>query len=163
MGRYREDGNIEYLGRVDEQVKIRGYRIELGEIEAVLREVEGVEQAVVVARGEEGGEKRLVGDVGMEGGRGGELEGVRGRVKEKLPEYMVPAVMVEVEAIPLTANGKVDRKSLPAPSGERPAMEQKYVGARTATEELLVGIWKGVLGLERVGVEDNFFEIGGDS
>jgi acyl-coenzyme A synthetase/AMP-(fatty) acid ligase len=155
VARYLPGGEIEYLGRMDEQVKIRGYRIELGEIEAVLSQHEGVREAVVVARGGggEGGEKRLVGYVVKE--EGGEKKGVtvgelRRYLKEKLPEYMVPGVWVEMEEMPLTANGKVDRRGLPEPEGVRPELESGYEEAGTETEKLLVEIWGQVLGLERV-------------
>ncbi len=123
LGRYRADGNIEFLGRNDDQVKVRGYRIELGEIEAQLRAHAGVREAVVVAREEEGGGKRLVGYYVPEGGEEPETESVRERsprehLKGRLPEYMVPAALVRLEALPLTANGKLDRRALPAPEGE---------------------------------------------
>src|SRR5205823_1594874 len=148
----------------DEQVKIRGYRIEPGEIEGVLREHGGVREAVVVAREDEPGEKRLVGYVVREGGVGqlGVRE-LRRHLQERLPEYMVPGAFVFLEAIPLTVNGKVDRRALPAPSGERPGEGQGYVGPRTPVEELLCGIWGNVLKVERVGIEDNFFDLGGHS
>ena len=164
LGRWREDGNIEFLGRVDDQVKIRGYRIELGEIEAVLREHAGVGEAVVVVREEEGREKRLVGYVvarqGEEAPGAGDL---RKHLAGRLPEYMMPTAFVFLERMPLTPNGKLDRRALPAPDQGRPEQEQGYVGPRTPTEELLCGIWAKVLRLERVGVEDNFFEMGGHS
>ena len=164
LGKWREDGNIEFLGRVDDQVKIRGYRIELGEIEAVLREHAGVGEAVVVAREEEGREKRLVGYVvarqGEEAPGAGDL---RKHLAGRLPEYMMPTAFVFLERMPLTPNGKLDRRALPAPDQGRPEQEQGYVGPRTPTEELLCGIWAKVLRLERVGVEDNFFALGGDS
>src|SRR6266851_3182350 len=162
LGRWRTDGELEFLGRIDEQVKIRGYRIEPGEIEAVLREQGGVREAAVVAREEEG-QKRLVAYVVWEEGDGkpsvGELRKV---LQGRLPEYMVPSAFVFLERLPLTANGKLDRRALPKP-GERPEQGREYVGPRAAVEEILCGIWAKVLGLERVGVEDNFFELGGDS
>src|SRR5262245_3425573 len=158
--RYLEDGALEFLGRTDTQVKVRGFRIELGEIESVLMGHEGVREAVVVAREEHVGEKRLaayvVGRPGLESGS------LRSYVRERLPEYMVPSWFVVLERMPLTPNGKVDRRSLPAP--ERGVVEEgRYVGPRTELEETLSGIWSEVLGVERVGVEDNFFELGGDS
>jgi len=160
LARWREDGNLEFLGRTDDQVKIRGFRIELREIEAVLREQALVEEAVVTVREDRPGERRLVGYVVGEWGR--RLDGsiLRKRLNEKLPEYMVPAAVMVLERIPLTSNGKVDRKALPAPefSGRG-----EYCGARNRKEEVLCRLFGEVLGVERVGVDDNFFEIGGDS
>ena len=160
--RWSGSGELEYLGRMDEQVKVRGYRIEPGEVEAALRQQRGVRDAVVVAREGESGQKRLVGYV--VGEAGASLDGVeiRRRLGERLPEYMVPSVVVELETFPLTANGKLDRRALPEPSGDRPRGGE-YVAPRTVVEELLCGIWSRVLGVERVGVEDNFFALGGDS
>jgi amino acid adenylation domain-containing protein len=163
LGRWRSDGVLEYLGRVDEQVKIRGFRIELGEIEARLLEHPRISQCVVVARNDERGEKQLVGYVvkkeGAERFGRGEL---RGYLKELLPEHMIPGAWVELEHLPLTPNGKVDRKGLPAPDREGSEAGEE-IQPRTATEELLAGIWAQVLGLEKVGVEDNFFDLGGHS
>jgi hypothetical protein len=181
VGRYREDGNIEFVGRRDEQVKIRGYRIELGEIEARLKEHGLVKEAVVVAReaGEDGGgEKRLVAYVVMvktkkgeeensiaEGGRleAAELSTtLRTYLAKWLPEYMVPMAIVGLERIPLTANGKVDRKALPAPEGEAYA-QGSYEPPQGEMEEILANLWQELLGVERVGRLDNFFELGGHS
>jgi thioesterase domain-containing protein/acyl carrier protein len=159
--RYLPDGNIEYLGRLDHQVKIRGFRIELGEIEVALSQHPGVREAVVVAREDAPGQKRLVAYVvGREAMP--ESSDLRGFLKEKLPEYMVPSAFVALKALPLTPNGKVDRKALPAPQG-RPELEEGYVAPRTPTEEVLSRIWAQVLRLDRVGVHDNFFELGGHS
>jgi amino acid adenylation domain-containing protein len=167
VGRWRSDGNIEFLGRNDEQVKIRGFRIELGEIEAVLMQQEGVREVVVVAREEEGGEKRLVAyyTSGSEGE--GEVAGVgaeqlRAHLSGRLPEYMVPAAYVRMERMPLTANGKLDRKSLPAPGVEAYGVK-RYEEPQGETEKVLAGIWEELLKVERVGREDNFFELGGHS
>ena len=166
--RYKTDGDLEFLGRMDHQVKIRGYRIELGEIEAVLRCHPGVGETVVLAREDEPGEKRLVAYVvsateqpeGAERGREWAAE-LKSYLSERLPEYMTPAAIVELERLPLTANGKVDRKALPAPV----MMEELGEGeeARTAVEEIIAGIWAEVLRLEQVGVKQNFFELGGHS
>ena len=167
VGRYVGDGAIEYQGRRDEQVKVRGYRIELGEIEAVLQEHAGVRESAVVVRevrGEtEAGtpEKRLVGYVVLEGGV--KTSELRRYLKERLPEYMVPGVWVEMEGLPVTANGKLDRKGLPEPGGERPELESGYEEPGTETEKKLAEIWAQVLGVEKVGVHDNFFDLGGDS
>ena len=160
--RYLPDGNIHLIGRVDQQVKLRGFRIELGEIEAVLRACDGVHDAVACIREDREGGPRLVAYVVPEGAFPG-VSAVRGYLKERVPEYMVPAAVVVMERLPLTANGKVDRGALPAPEGVRPELATAYVAPRTAVEEELARIWGEVLGLERVGVADNFFELGGDS
>ncbi len=171
LGRYRADGNIEYLGRNDDQVKVRGYRIELGEIEAQLRAHAGVREAVVVAREEEpGGVKRLVGyfvaEVGQELEAESPREGLKGRLKEhlrqRLPEYMVPAALMRLDALPLTANGKLDRKALPAPEAEAYAHED-YEEPRGEVEVAVAQIWRQLLRVDRVGRKDNFFELGGHS
>jgi amino acid adenylation domain-containing protein/non-ribosomal peptide synthase protein (TIGR01720 family) len=160
-GRYRGDGRIEYLGRMDNQVKVRGYRIELGEIEAVLMEREGVKQCAVVVREEEGKGKQLVCYYVGEGEAVSSKE-MKRQVSERLPEYMVPAVFVQMEKLPLTANGKLDRQALPAPAIgiEASAHEQ---APRNAVEETLCGIWAERLRLQKIGIHDNFFELGGDS
>jgi len=160
LGRFLPDGNVEFVGRADFQVKVRGFRVEPGEVEAVLREHAAVADAVVVARDDPDGSKRLVGFVvGAGGVAGGEL---RRFVAERLPEYMVPAVVVWLERFPLTANGKVDRGALPEPvvSG---GVEGAYVAPRDELERVLCAVWAEVLGVERVGVHDNFFDLGGHS
>jgi amino acid adenylation domain-containing protein len=153
--RWDADGQLRYVGRADGQVKIRGYRIELGEVSAALAGLDGVDQAVVIAREDRPGDKRLVGYVT------GTAEPARARAKlaERLPAYMVPAAVVAVAALPLTPNGKLDKRALPAP--EYTAGE--YRAPATAVEETLAGIYAQVLGLERVGVEDSFFDLGGNS
>ncbi|HET6256278.1 MAG TPA: amino acid adenylation domain-containing protein, partial [Puia sp.] len=160
LGRWREDGNIEYLGRLDEQVKIRGHRIELGEVEHALRKIEGIGEAVVVAA-EVGGERSLVAYVvSAEVGDSGDL---RRRLQEKLPEYMVPGYYVRMDALPLTANGKVDRKALPSVEEGVIGSGLEQVGARNAVEAALVECWQEILKRARVSVTDNFFDLGGDS
>ncbi|HZG41362.1 MAG TPA: amino acid adenylation domain-containing protein, partial [Longimicrobium sp.] len=154
--RWRADGAIEYLGRLDFQVKVRGFRIELGEIEAALRQAPGVADCVVMARAETG-EQRLVAYVVGDA----EAEALRAHVRRSLPEYMVPSAFVALDALPLTPNGKLDRKALPAP--ELASAEEKHVAPRTPVEEVLAGIWAEVLRLERVGVEESFFDLGGHS
>ncbi|HET7461133.1 MAG TPA: amino acid adenylation domain-containing protein [Longimicrobium sp.] len=151
-------GEIEYLGRTDHQVKVRGYRIELGEIEARLREHPGVREAVVLARDDSAGEKRLVAYVVGDAA----ADVLRAYLAERLPDYMVPAACVRLDALPLTSNGKLDRKALPAPDGDAHAA-RGYEAPVGETEEALAGIWAEVLGVERVGRLDNFFELGGHS
>ncbi|WP_099539731.1 non-ribosomal peptide synthetase, partial [Mycobacterium celatum] len=153
--RWRADGQLDYLGRVDEQVKIRGYRIELGEIQAALAKLDGVEQAVVIAREDRPGDKRLVAYVT---GTADPVE-LRARLGERLPAYMVPAAVVPLDAMPLTPNGKLDIRALPAPEYSA----GRYRAPSNAVEEVLAGIYAQVLGLERVGVDDSFFDLGGDS
>ncbi|WP_188938367.1 non-ribosomal peptide synthetase, partial [Puia dinghuensis] len=159
LGRWLTDGNIEYLGRRDEQVKIRGYRIELGEVESVLGQCAGVRQRVVVAREDQEGNKRLVGYVVPADGWNKERALVE--LKERLPEYMVPQVWVELEALPLMGSGKVDRKGLPEPELDQAG--GSYEAPRTELEWVLAGIWSELLGVERIGIHDNFFELGGHS
>ena len=162
LGRYLVDGGIEYLGRMDQQVKIRGYRIELGEIEAVLEQHEAVKQAVVMAREDQPGDKRLVAYVVVDpGGEELNVSRMRSYLRARLPEHMVPAALMVLESMPLTEHGKLDRKALPRP--EWKADEEKYVSPRNAVEEQLSRVWGEVLRVERVGVRDNFFELGGDS
>ncbi|HVY36368.1 MAG TPA: amino acid adenylation domain-containing protein, partial [Polyangia bacterium] len=158
VGRWRPDGTIEFLGRNDFQVKVRGFRIELGEIEARLAAVRGVEQVVVIARQEEGADKRLVayyvGDA--------EAAHLRASATDALPEYMVPAAYVRMDAFPLTRNGKVDRRALPAP-GPESSRSGGYEAPQGPVEETLAEIWREVLQVERVGRHDNFFALGGHS
>ena len=161
--RRREGGEIEFVGRRDEQVKVRGYRIEMGEIETVMREEEGVREAVVICREEERGEKRLVGYVVWEEGREGEIEEIRERLREKLPDYMVPREIVEIERVPLTGNGKVDKGRLPDGRKERKERGSDWKEAQSAEEEIVRGIYEEVLRIEGVGIEEDFFEIGGHS
>ena len=162
LARYLSDGNIEFLGRIDDQVKIRGFRIELGEIESVLCEHGDVRQAVVVAREDEPGHKQLVAYVVA-----GDFTPTRTELKEflsaKLPDYMIPAFFVFIDKVPLTPNGKIDRKSLPAPDLSLRQIGDAYVAPQTPLQENLCAIWSEVLRVEKIGIRDNFFRIGGDS
>ncbi|MFB9907499.1 non-ribosomal peptide synthase/polyketide synthase [Allokutzneria oryzae] len=153
--RWTASGELEYLGRTDDQVKIRGFRIELGEIETALRTHPAVTESVVLAREDNPGVKRLVAYVV------GDSTALREHLSVRLPEYMVPAAFVELDALPLTVNGKVDRRALPAPEWE--GDRDSYVAPRNDVEAALSGIWADVLSVERVGVQDNFFGLGGDS
>jgi amino acid adenylation domain-containing protein/non-ribosomal peptide synthase protein (TIGR01720 family) len=163
MARHLEDGNIEYIGRRDYQVKIRGHRIELGEVEAVLLQHGSVKESVVVAREEVDGHKRLVAYVVAVEKATVEASELGRYVREKLPEYMVPSAIVKMEKLPLSPNGKADRRALPDPDVVRPADGKEYVAPRTEVEEKLSEVWKQVLKLKQVGMHDNFFELGGDS
>ena len=163
LGRWREDGTIEYLGRNDDQVKIRGFRIELGEIEARLLELQAVREAVVLAREDVPGDRRLVaywtqGDKEQEL----EVESLREHLKAELPGYMVPSAFVRLEAMPLTPNGKVDRKALPAPDASA-LVAREYEAPQGQAEEVLAAIWQELLGVEKVGRHDSFFDLGGHS
>ena len=159
VARWRTDGALEYLGRTDHQVKIRGVRIELGEIEARLLSHEAVREAVVIAREERAGDKRLVAYVVAK--ESVTAEALRAHVQQALPETMVPAAVVLLEALPLNPNGKLDRKALPAPEYGNQA--RQYVAPRNAVEETLVQIWSELLGVAQVGIHDNFFALGGHS
>jgi amino acid adenylation domain-containing protein len=161
--RWRRDGELEYLGRLDHQVKIRGFRVELGEIEATLLVHPALEDAAVLALGE-GGERRLVAFVVVrQGQQGVDLAALRGYLKERLPEYMLPSGLVVLEALPLTPNGKIDRRALAGIEPGRAARADGYMAPRTPTESRLAEIWAEVLGLEKVGVQDDFFDLGGHS
>jgi acyl-coenzyme A synthetase/AMP-(fatty) acid ligase/acyl carrier protein len=158
--RLRADGELDYLGRLDHQVKVRGFRIELGEVEAALTRQPGVEAAVVVAREDAPGDKRLVAYL-----VGAHLSAadLRHALQKELPEAMVPSAFVFVDELPLTAHGKVDRRSLPAPDAAHPAAAAEFVAPRTALEEEVAQVWADVLGVERVGSNDSFWELGGHS
>ncbi|MGJ5672511.1 MAG: non-ribosomal peptide synthase/polyketide synthase [Nostochopsis sp.] len=162
LARYLPDGNIEYLGRIDNQVKIRGFRIELGEIEAVLSQYEDLQASCAIAREDHPGHKRLVAYIVPQPQVTPKITELRSFLKSKLPEYMVPAAFVILESLPLTPNGKVDRRALPAPDLDYDLLD-KYVAPRTPMEEILALIWTQVLKVGQVGIHDNFFELGGHS
>ncbi|MFP2903381.1 AMP-binding enzyme, partial [Corallococcus sp. 4LFB] len=159
--RWRADGMLDYLGRADFQVKVRGFRIELGEIESCLLGHPAVHAAVVLAREDVPGDKRLVAYLVPEEGQSLDATEVRSFLKQHLPEYMVPSAFLVLEALPLNTNGKVDRKALPAPQGA--ALASTYVAPRTPAEEQLAALFMQVLRVERVGIHDDFFALGGHS
>jgi amino acid adenylation domain-containing protein len=162
LARYLPNGELEYLGRIDNQVKIRGFRIELGEIEALLTSHPAIWESVVVMQEDEPGDKRLVAYVVSQKEQFPTVLELRDFLKAKLPEYMMPSAFVLLPSLPLTSNGKVDRRALPKPELDSTQLE-KYVAPRTPTEKLLTQIWAQVLKLEQVGIHDNFFELGGHS
>jgi amino acid adenylation domain-containing protein len=163
LARWRADGTLEFLGRADHQVKIRGFRIEPVEVEAVLHAHPAVREAVIMAREDQPGQKRLVAYVVGGPGRPPTISDLKGYLKAKLPEYMVPSALVVLEALPLTPNGKVDRKALPAPNAVRSESSEPFAAPRTQTEWELVQIWSQVLGIDKMGVHSNFFDLGGHS
>ncbi|HBY77651.1 MAG TPA: non-ribosomal peptide synthetase, partial [Cyanobacteria bacterium UBA11148] len=163
LARYLPNGTIEYIERIDHQVKLRGFRIELGEIESLLRQHPAVEQAVVLVRQDEPANKRLVAYIVGQASLEDMTHKLRGFLKKKLPNYMVPSAFVMLEALPLTPNGKVDHRALPVPDFTKLRPEGTFVPPRTPVEQVLSEIWTQVLGVERIGIHDNFFELGGDS
>ncbi len=164
VGRWRADGELEYLGRLDEQVKVRGHRIELGEIEAVLAQHPSVRRAAVIAPRDDQQHQRLLAFVVAHDGQQPSAPDLRQFLRQRLPEYMLPAAFVALDELPLTPSGKIDRRQLARMKSAQPLTATRgYVPPRTANEETLAEIWRRLLGVERVGVEDNFFELGGDS
>jgi amino acid adenylation domain-containing protein len=161
--RYRPNGDLEFLGRLDYQVKLRGFRIELGEIEAVLRQHEEVTEAVVVVREDRPAEKRLVAYVVGRRPEKPSFAELRNFLKVKLPDYMVPSSFVRLEVLPLTSNGKVNRGAMPAPEGVQMDSSEYFLAPRSPLEEVLADIWTEVLGREHIGIHDNFFDLGGHS
>jgi len=159
--RYINDHTIEILGRIDYQVKIYCHRIELGEIESVLMQHPSIHETIVIARAETVGEKRLVAYFVPINGKSPEADELRDFVKKKLPAYMIPVVFISMNSLPLTPNGKVDRKALPIPEDIRHS--HGYVAPRNEVERILTSIWENVLGIEQVGIHDNFFDLGGAS
>ena len=161
--RYRTDGNIEYLNRLDNQVKVRGYRIELGEIEIVLAKHEAIKQAVVVVREDRSGDQRLVAYYIAKPNHSVTVAELRKQLRTELPVYMIPQHFVELEAFPMTPNRKIDRRALPSPAHEGKSIGSEYIAPRTETESVVARVWQEILHIERVGIHDNFFELGGHS
>ncbi|MGW1667218.1 non-ribosomal peptide synthetase, partial [Streptomyces microflavus] len=164
--KWRPDGRLEFIGRIDNQVKLRGYRIELGEIEATLLTHPSISAATVIVRQDTPGDKRLAGylvtttEADATDPTTGEL---RAHLRQHLPDYMIPTLFVTLDRLPLTPNGKVDTKALPVPDGHRPDLDAAYTAPRTPIEQVIATIWAEVLGVDTVGVDDNFFELGGQS
>ena len=163
LARRRASGEIEFLGRLDQQVKLRGFRIEPGEIEAALLEHEGVREAVVIAREDAPGDKRLVCYLVSSRTPAPTLSELREFLQASLPEYMIPSLFIFLDGLPLTPNGKLDRKALPAPDASRPALKQNYTEPTRPLELLLAAMWREILGVKQIGIHDNFFELGGNS
>jgi acyl-CoA synthetase (AMP-forming)/AMP-acid ligase II/acyl carrier protein len=161
--RYLPDGNIEYLGRIDHQVKVRGFRVELGEIESALQQHPAIREAAVLAREDEPGNKLLVAYLVSVQETAPTIGELHSFLRQKLPGYMAPAAYVWLESLPMTPNGKIDRRALPAPDKTRPELEAAFVAPRTPAEERLAAIYAEALGLERVGIRDHFFDLGGHS
>jgi len=161
--RYLPDGTLEFLGRIDNQIKIRGFRVEVGEVEAALRQHSEVREVVVLAREDEPGDQRLVAYVVPNQSRTSSLSELRLFLRNKLPEYMLPSAFVLLTNLPLAPNGKVDRYALPPPDGLRPELEATYIAPRTEAERIIAAIWQEMLQVEKVGIEDNFFDLGGHS
>jgi acyl carrier protein len=160
---YEPDGKMEFLGRVDHQVKFRGFRIELEEVEAFLSQHPAVRDAVALMREDAPGDKRLVAYVVPDQTQELTISQLRHFLKKKLPDYMVPSIFIMLDNLPLTPNGKVDHKALPATDGIRPDLAQPFVAPRDPVEKKLADIWAKALGLERVGIHDDFFALGGHS
>lgn len=163
VGRFLPDGNIEYLGRTDFQVKIRGMRIELGEIERCLVEHQDIKSCAVIAWEKDNGNIYLVSYIVSEQGKELDTRDVQRFIAKKLPDYMVPRILIQIDELPLNPNGKLDRKALPAPDLSAISKNSNFEAPRNEFEEAIVGIWREVLGIEEIGINDNFFEIGGHS
>ena len=161
--RWREDATLEFHGRIDGQIKLRGFRIELGEIETVLAAQPGVSVAVATVREDVPGDRRLIAYIVPANGEPPDIDALRRLLKAKLPPFMVPSTFVVLDALPMTANGKLDRKALPPPEGARPELGHSYAAPETPVEEMLASIWCEVLVLDQVGIDDDFFDLGGHS
>jgi non-ribosomal peptide synthetase component E (peptide arylation enzyme)/aryl carrier-like protein len=160
---YLPDGTIKFLGRIDHQVKLRGFRLELGEIEAVLNQYPGVQDVAAIVREDESGDQRLVAYVVPSQQQVLTLRELRDFLKERLPDYMMPSAFVLLDSLPLLPNGKVDRHALPVPEGLRPTLAAAYEAPRSEVERAIATVWRSMLHLEKVGIHDNFFDLGGHS
>jgi acyl carrier protein len=156
-------GDVEFVGRVDHQVKVRGFRVEIDEVEAVLAKSPVVQEAVVLARKDASGANSLIAYVVARDGEQPTTQGLREFLGERLPAYTIPSTIVLLDAMPLTPNGKVDRKALAGRELERSQSQSEFVAPSTAAQKVVAGIWSQVLGIDRIGVNDNFFELGGHS
>jgi len=163
LGRFRDDGVIQCLGRLDHQVKLRGFRIELGEIESLLAQFPGLRQAVVDVRAASSGDKRLIGYLLLQNGAEVSLPDVRSFLKAKLPDYMVPSAFMVLEHLPISPNGKLNRSALPNPDDARPELAREFVAPSTPVEQAIAEIFTEVLEVRTVGIHDDFFELGGHS
>src|SRR5262249_44337425 len=161
--RYLPDGTLEFLGRLDHQVKLRGFRVELGEIESVLCQHPTIGESAVIVREDRPGDGRVVAYLVCADHGTPDVAELRSFLSEKLPDYMIPSAFVPLAAMPLTANGKVDRRALPAPDWSNPQRQKEFIAPRSPQEQALAGIWADVLHLDRVSVNDNIFELGADS
>jgi acyl carrier protein len=163
LARYRSDGSIDYLGRIDHQIKLRGFRIELGEIEACLKRLPPVQDAAVVLRRDHPDNLRLIAYVVIKDGGTATADELRYALMKHIPAYMLPSAFMFLPMLPLSPNGKVDRRALPAPSGAGLQREQTYVAPRNPTEELVAQIWAETLHIPQIGIHENFFKLGGHS
>jgi acyl carrier protein len=163
LGRYLPDGNVAYFGRRDSQLKLRGFRIDRREIEAALAVLPGVVDAAVMLRGDAPDDKRLVAYIVAKAGAAPTISELRASLRETLPEYALPSSLVVLDLMPLTPNGKVDYGVLPAPENLRPQLAEDYVAPKTSLERTIAAVWQDVLGIDNVGVHDNFFDLGGHS
>ena len=163
LGRIIPDGNIDFVGRADHQVKLRGYRIEMGEVEAAISQHPNVRETVVEIFGEKSDDQKLIGYLTLKNGAQLNTTQLRNFLEEKIPEYMIPSTFMFLEKMPFATSGKIDRKNLPQPNNARPDLEQKFAASETSLEDWLTQLWQEALGLEKIGIDDKFFELGGNS
>ncbi|HFB99574.1 MAG TPA: amino acid adenylation domain-containing protein, partial [Phaeodactylibacter sp.] len=163
LGKYLPDGNIDFIGRADHQVKLRGYRIELGEVEAVISQHRNIRESIVNIFGKKATNQKLIAYLTLKTGATLTATELREFLLEKLPEYMVPSTFIFLEKMPYATSGKIDRKKLPLPTNERPELKEKFIASETPIQDWLTQLWKEALGLEKIGIDDKFFELGGNS